>query len=471
VRTVVGVALVTVCLGLAGCSLFGKKQAARNSNTNSKPFLGAEKPAKTDTAAVPQNNDGGPLPGANGFLAGRVVVEATEQPINRAYIRVIDPDEDKDKVAPIVVETVPGGFFQISGLKVDRQYKLIARADDSGELISGTVFTKPPQVTLMIKLDKRFTNPSTPPLPGAPTMPKKTPESGGSSKEKEEKTPAASIGRPEKLPDGNSAPPRADLAAPTPAGGSGANPDGGNAPNPANIANGDFQRMQPLQPPSQPATIPSPPATWPPPVPPETQWEKAPEERQPRTTPAVPNSPGSVRLPNLPTPVPSCGLYGNRLDNFALCDLDGRAWEYKHDRHGRLMLLDFWHHNCGACLLAMSHLIALQRDYGPYGLEVIGIACEPGTVEEQRAHVRPILNRKGVNYKVLLSGMVSLSDGRTRPCPVMEQFQVEYFPLLVLIDANGTILWRSTREGLHDREHYKLQKMISDRLVRRETPP
>lgn len=460
-RTVVGVALVTVCLGLAGCSLFGKKQTARNSNTNPKPFLGAEKPAKTDTASLPKN-DGGPLPGANGFLAGRVVAEATQEPINRAYIRVIDPDEDKDKVAPLDVETVPGGYFQISGLKVDRQYKLIARAEDGGELISGTVFSKPPQVTLMIKLDKRFTNPSTPPLPNAPKMPdKKPPASGGDPKDKEEKKePAASIGRPEKLPDGNS-PPRADLAAPTPASGSGANPDSGNAPNPANIADGGFRRI----PQSQPVDIPSPPAAWPPPVPPESQWEKAPEERQPRTTPVVPRSPGSVRLPNLPTVVPSCGLYGNRLDNFALNDLDGKTWEYKHDHRGRLMLLDFWYHNCGPCLQAIPHLVALQRQYGAYGLEVVGIACETGTVEEQRGNVLAIRGRYQINYKTLLSG------GGPGHCPVMEQFQVAYFPLLVLIDTDGTIVWRSTKDGMHDREHYNLEKMIHNRLVRREPPP
>src|SRR5579875_1844557 len=103
-------------------------------------------------------------------------------------------------------------------------------------------------------------------------------------------------------------------------------------------------------------------------------------------------------MPNLPTPVPSCGLYGNRLDNFALYDLDGNVWEYKRNRTGRLVLLDFWRHNCGPCLQCIPKLVELQRNFGPYGLEVIGIACETGTVEEQRAHLRPILNRKGVNY-------------------------------------------------------------------------
>jgi thiol-disulfide isomerase/thioredoxin len=455
VRTVVGVALVTVCLGLAGCSLFGKKQAALNKNSNPKPFLGSETPAKTDTAAIPKNNSG-PLPGANGYLAGRVVVEATEEPIKRAYIRVIDPDEKDGKAAPLDVETDPSGFFTISGLKVGRPYELIARAEDGGQLISGKVYSKPPQVTLLILLDKRHTNPSTPPLPGAPTVPgKKNSESSGSSKDD---TPAASIGRPEKIEP--NAPPRTDLAAPTPAGGSGGSSDPGNPPNPANIADGGFRRIQP----SHPVDIPSPPP-WPPPVPAETQWEKAPEERQPRTTPAVPSSPGSVRLPNLPTPVPSCGFYGDHLDNFALRDLDGNVWEYKRNRRGRLMLLDFWFHTCHSCLLEMPHLVKLQRDYAPYGLEIVSIACEMGTVEEQRRNVRAIRGRYGLNYLTLLSG------GGPEHCPVIEQFQVRYYPLLVLIDADGKILWRSPERGMDDNQHYVLWKMIDERLVTRRPSP
>ena len=167
-------------------------------------------------------------------------------------------------------------------------------------------------------------------------------------------------------------------------------------------------------------------------------------------------------MPNIPTPVPSCGLYGNKLDNLALRDLDGKVWEYKRDRRGRLMLLDFWHHTCQPCLQAIPHLAELQRDFGAYGLEVVGIACETGTLEQQRSTIRGTRVRYGINYTTLLSG------GGSGTCPVMEQFQVEFFPLLVLIDANGTILWRSTREGMDDYKHYALRKMIDDRLVTRK---
>jgi thiol-disulfide isomerase/thioredoxin len=453
VRTAVGVALVAVCLGLCGCSLFGKKQAAQK--TNPKPFLGSETTTKADTAAAPRNTSA-PLPGADGTLAGRVVVEATEQPI-RAYILLKKCGRDEDKAAPIDFSTDDSGYFFIPKLNTGEQYELVARAKDGGELISCTMFAIPPKNSMFIRLDKKFTTARTPPLPGAPTMPEKRNADSGEAKDH---TPAASIGPPEKLPERN-APPRADLAAPTPASGSGNSPDNGNTVNPANIADGGFQRIQP---PSVPADIPNRPP-WPPPVPPETQWQKAPEEPQPRTVPAVPSAPSSAHVPNLPTPVPSCGLYGKHLDNLALRDLDGNVWEYKRDRRGRLLLLDFWYHTCGPCLQAIPHLCSLQRSYGPYGLEVVGIACETGSLDQQRKNVLATRGRYNINYKLLLSG------GGPGQCPVMTQFGVEYFPTLILIDGEGTILWRSTRDGMDDREHYKLEKMISDRLVTRQAAP
>lgn len=160
------------------------------------------------------------------------------------------------------------------------------------------------------------------------------------------------------------------------------------------------------------------------------------------------------------TPVPSCGLFGNHLDNFALRDHLGKVWECKRDRHGKLTLLEFWYHKCGPCLRDIPHLVELQKDYAPHGLDVVSVACETGTLEEQRQRVQTIRGRLGINYTTLLSG------GGAKHCPVMDQFQVEYFPLLVLIDADGTILWRSSRVGMDDREHYKVRKMIRDRLIR-----
>jgi len=444
VRTAVGVALVTVCLGLTGCSLFGKKQAAQKNA--SKPFLGSEAPAKTETVAIPRDSSG-PLPAASGVLAGRVVIEATEQPI-KAFILIKSLDREDAKGADLNVATDDSGYFYITRLNPNEHYELIARAKDNGELISSRIYATPPKPTLLIKLDKRFTTASTPPLPDMPNVGDKKATAGAESAP--EHKPTVSIDAPQSLPDQE--PQRPAGPASPPAGtGSGAIPGGGNSPNPANIADGGFRRI--TQPRVETITIPSPPST-----PAQPQWDRVPDQRPPdRNAPSV--TPGSVRLPYVQTPVPSCGLYGNRLDNFALYDLNGNAWEYKRDHRGRLMLLDFWAHTCHYCIQDIHRLVELQRDYGAYGLEIVSIACETGTIEEQRKAVLPIRGRYNINYLTLLSGGPS--------CPVMAQFQVDHLPLLVLIDTDGTIIWRSPNNGMDETAHYTLRKMISDRLITR----
>jgi thiol-disulfide isomerase/thioredoxin len=337
-------------------------------------------------------------------------------------------------------------------LKVGGHYELIARAKEGGDLISQKVIVKPPKANLLMQLDKRFTTSSTPPLPDAPSAEpgKKRSSSEGSS----DRSSNVIIEPPVRLPS-EEQPSGGMGTSPASDNGSGAGSGGVNPPNPANIAEG-FRRA----PMSQPATIPNVQDRnpWPPPLPSHSQWENVPDSR-PSQPPGVPQSPGSVRLPNMPTPVPSCGLYGNRLDNFALKDVEGKVWEYRRDRRGRLVLLDFWYHTCGPCLTEIPHLNALQNDYGPYGLEVVSIACETGPLAEQQKNVRTIRARHYINYKTLLSG------GGPGKCPVMEQFGATYFPMLVLLDNDGTILWQSTREGMDKYARDNLRKMIHDRLV------
>ncbi len=141
---------------------------------------------------------------------------------------------------------------------------------------------------------------------------------------------------------------------------------------------------------------------------------------------------------NIPdAPVPSCQLIGKKLENFALIDLDGNAWEFRKHNKGRLILLDFWFSTCGPCLTTLPHLVNLQRTYKSYGLEIVGIAYEKGSIPERSAKVRSVRGRYGLNYTTLL-GQIGSED-----CPVRTQFQVTSFPTLVLIDDTGNLIWRN----------------------------
>jgi thiol-disulfide isomerase/thioredoxin len=458
VRTFVGVALVTVCLGLAGCSLFGKKQAAHNNNSNPKPFTGAEAPAKTETVAVPAPA-GGPLPGANGLLAGQIVAASTGKPV-KGVIEVKDLEEEDPKLAKIEKEIPEDGYFTIPQLKVGGHYKLIARANEGGEVISQTQFVVPPKPNLFFQLSKRNTTPSTPPIPDPPKPPDKKGTSGTESSR--DGTSTTTLDPPVKIDPGKGPPSsREGESTPPPDNGMGAS---GNSGNISNIAQ-EFPRTTVPRPQTADVTIPNhQSAPWPPQAP-EPQWESIPDERRPQPTPPAtpPKSPGSVRLPDVPTRNPSCELYGDKLENFALRDERGQPWEYARDCRGGLLLLDFWATTCTHCVMAIHRLADLQRVYGPYGLKVVGIAYETGKIQEQQAKVLKARNHYSINYKTLLSG------GGFEYCEVAKQFQIKQFPTLVLIDASGKILWKS--EGLDDYAHATLKKLIESKLLATRSSP
>ena len=106
---------------------------------------------------------------------------------------------------------------------------------------------------------------------------------------------------------------------------------------------------------------------------------------------------------------------------------------------------------------AADYDISPQRAYGSYGLEVIGIACESGSLAQQRAQVAQARVRYSMAYTTLLSG------GGAGPCPVRTQFEIRAFPTLVLVDEAGNIVWRS--EGLDEYRLADLKGQIQRRLA------
>src|SRR5262249_8905301 len=150
--------------------------------------------------------------------------------------------------------------------------------------------------------------------------------------------------------------------------------------------------------------------------------------------------------PDSAAQVPSCVLIGKQLHNFALYGLDARPWEYR-QHQGRLVLLVFWETACLPCRAAIPHLKGFQNRYGPSGLEIIAIAYEEGSLQEQIRKLRSVNERLEMNYRLLLGGEVG-------SCPVRNQFGVNAFPTLVLLDEHNSIVWR--QQGL---DAYKLQEL------------
>ncbi len=154
-------------------------------------------------------------------------------------------------------------------------------------------------------------------------------------------------------------------------------------------------------------------------------------------------------------PVPDCLVGGGRVLTLRLKDPEGRVWDFS-QREGKLVLLDFWGSWCTPCLRAIPEVIRLQSAYRSRGLEVIGIACEkegPAENVQRVQRVRRLIPT--INYRILMAGEMN-SD------PVRAQFRPTAYPHLVLLDADGTILWR----GSGGESITELETIIRDRLAR-----
>ena len=185
---------------------------------------------------------------------------------------------------------------------------------------------------------------------------------------------------------------------------------------------------------------------------------------QPTATPPPPGSPGAdqgppdanrrpptpahapvSQVPQVPATVPFCQLVGQKLYNLAMYDSNGNVWEYQKNRGknrvGRLTLIDFWSSGCGPCQVAMPSIRDLHQAYEPYGLDVVGIAYESGSTEQRVSNVRSIRGRYQMKYPTLM--------GDPGNCPVLNQFNVQGFPTVVLLDENGVIVFRARYASDH----------------------
>lgn len=129
----------------------------------------------------------------------------------------------------------------------------------------------------------------------------------------------------------------------------------------------------------------------------------------------------AVTLAQDPRPVPAV----------VLRDLNGRTVRLT-DFKGQVILLNFWATWCPPCRAEIPELIKWQQEYGPKGLQIIGVTYPP----TNRRKVRKFLRASKITYPVLLG------DKKTRAL-----FDSgETLPFSVVIDREGKV--RESIEGI-----------------------
>ena len=83
--------------------------------------------------------------------------------------------------------------------------------------------------------------------------------------------------------------------------------------------------------------------------------------------------------------------------DFSLESLDGSSIRLS-DLKGKAVLLNFWATWCGPCKVEMPWFVELQKQYGPQGLQIVGVAMDDASKED----IAKFAKEMGVNYPILL---------------------------------------------------------------------
>jgi peroxiredoxin len=116
-------------------------------------------------------------------------------------------------------------------------------------------------------------------------------------------------------------------------------------------------------------------------------------------------------------------LLNKKAPEFSRNALNGRKIDLARFR-GEVVLLDFWATWCASCQVEMPTFAQWQRQYGPQGLQVIGIS-----MDDDPALARKLCTKHKLNYPVAMGDekLGELYGG------------VLGLPLTYLIDRNGKV--------------------------------
>lgn len=111
--------------------------------------------------------------------------------------------------------------------------------------------------------------------------------------------------------------------------------------------------------------------------------------------------------------------------DFTLQSLDGKTVRLS-DFRGKPVVLNFWATWCGPCKIEMPWFVDLQKQYGPSGVQFLGVAMDdasPKDIAEFAASMK-------VNYPILI-GKESVGD---------DYGGVQFLPETFYIDRNGKVI-------------------------------
>jgi len=119
-------------------------------------------------------------------------------------------------------------------------------------------------------------------------------------------------------------------------------------------------------------------------------------------------------------------LIGNLAPDFNLQTLDGKTMKLS-DFRGKAVLLNFWATYCEPCKVEMPWFVELQKEYGPQGFQIVGVANDDASTED----IAKFAKAMGINYPILI--------GKD---PVSDSYDISVLPTSFFLDRDGKLIAR-----------------------------
>jgi peroxiredoxin len=125
-------------------------------------------------------------------------------------------------------------------------------------------------------------------------------------------------------------------------------------------------------------------------------------------------------------PAKRASAAGQPAPDFSLQSIEGKTLHLS-DLRGKAVVVNFWATWCQPCKIEMPWFVELQKQYGPEGLQIVGISADEDTTADE---LGKFTKEMGINYPILL--------GKEE----VEQAYggIQFLPVTVFVDRDGKIV-------------------------------
>ena len=131
------------------------------------------------------------------------------------------------------------------------------------------------------------------------------------------------------------------------------------------------------------------------------------------------------KLARRSTPSGTAQMKSGTAPDFTLQSLNGKTIRLS-DFRGKAVVLNFWATWCAPCKIEMPWFVDLQKQYGPAGVQFLGVAMDDASTKE----IAEFAQSMNVNYPILI-GKEAVGDAYGG---------VQFLPETFYLDRNGKIV-------------------------------